>query len=87
MLEDMLEQLGEIGCGAVLFTMHHCRNLFIIVIWISYHLIHLSSIMPGKCKFQEAWLTDPQYSKWIGRGSSVNEACRHTNLEVSCCHS
>ena len=68
----MVEQLGEIACGAVLFTMHHCRNLFIIIIWIS--LINLSSTLPGKCKFQEAWLTNPQYSKWIGRGSSVNEA-------------
>lgn len=30
--------------------------------------------MPGKCKFQDAWLSDPQYNKWIERGSSSSEA-------------
>lgn len=30
--------------------------------------------MPGKCKFQDAWLSNPQYNKWIERGSSSSEA-------------
>ena len=31
--------------------------------------------MPGKCKFQDRWLNERQFSKWIARaGTLLNEA-------------
>ena len=44
--------------------------------------------MPGKCKFQDRWLSDEQFSKLIARvGSLVNEAnCRSYRKSLDLVH-
>lgn len=41
--------------------------------------------MPGKYKFKDEWLKNPQFSKWIDQGRSTGDAkCKvcHKNLNI-----